>query len=159
MEQPQRRTNLGNQSLRRKLILSIISGEKVHNQCALKVKLREAGLAVTQATLSRDLKVLGIARVFDPKSGYVYIPSPNGVRAAEEASLLKEELIREIQDIKFSGNLAVIKTKLGYATGVAFEIDQLKIPDIIGTIGGDDTILVVFRENADKQSILTALRK
>jgi transcriptional regulator of arginine metabolism len=159
MKQPQRRRNLGNQSLRRKLILSIISGDKVHNQCELRVMLKEAGLDVTQATLSRDLKALGIARVFDLKSGYVYVQSPNGERITEDALLLKEDLIREIRDIKFSGNLAVIKTKLGYATGVAYEIDQLKIPDIIGTIGGDDTILVVFRENVDKQSLLTALRK
>jgi transcriptional regulator of arginine metabolism len=130
----------------------------VHNQCELREKLKESGLEVTQATLSRDLKVLGIGRVFDPSTGYVYMHSSNGQEAGRSSSLLKEDLIREIREIRFSGNLAVIKTKLGYATGVAFEIDQLKIPDILGTIGGDDTILVVFRENADKESLLQALK-
>ena len=149
---------MGDQSVRRKFILSIISNERVHNQCELREKLKEAGLEVTQATLSRDLKALGIARVFDPGSGYVYVYPSNRQRTGDPISVLKEDLLREIKDIKFSGNLAVIKTKLGYATGVAYEIDQLRIPDIIGTIGGDDTLLVVFRENADRESLLRAIR-
>jgi transcriptional regulator of arginine metabolism len=153
-----RRTKLGDQSLRRRLILSIINNERVHNQCELREKLKEAGFEVTQATLSRDLKALGIARIFDPRNGYVYMYSPNGESRGDPITVLKEDLVREIKDIKFSGNLAVIKTKLGYATGVAYEIDQLRIPDIIGTIGGDDTLLVVFRENADRESLLRAIR-
>ena len=153
-----RRTKLGDQSLRRRLILSIINNERVHNQCELREKLKEAGFEVTQATLSRDLKALGIARIFNPSNGYVYMYSPNGESRGDPITVLKEDLVREIKDIKFSGNLAVIKTKLGYATGVAYEIDQLRIPDIIGTIGGDDTLLVVFRENADRESLLRAIR-
>ena len=68
-----------------------------------------------------------------------------------------ENLIRGIRDIQFSGNLAVIKTDLGHATGIAFEIDRLDISDILGTVGGDDTLLVVFRENSDHSSLLRAL--
>jgi transcriptional regulator of arginine metabolism len=150
-----RSKKLRDQHLRKRLILSIISSEKVHNQCELREKLKAAGIEVTQATLSRDLKFLGVVRVFDPERGYVYTVSQSGQSSDLD---LREELIRGIKDIKFSGNLAIIKTKLGHATGVAYEIDQLKIPDILGTIGGDDTLLVVFKENGDHDSFLKALR-
>ncbi len=63
-------------------------------------------------------------------------------------------MIDDILDIQFSGNLAVIKTKLGHATGVAFDIDRLKIPEVIGTVGGDDTLIVVLKENANRDNFL-----
>jgi transcriptional regulator of arginine metabolism len=97
----------------------------------LRKKLKGRGIVVTQATLSRDLKMLGIDR---------------------------DDLIREISGITFSGNLAVVKTKLGHATGVAFEIDQLNLPDVIGTVGGDDTLLVVLKEGADREAFVRALQ-
>ncbi|MCK4804517.1 MAG: ArgR family transcriptional regulator [Spirochaetes bacterium] len=115
-------------------------------------------MGVTQATLSRDLKALGVTRVFNPDDGYIYTSSFNKAENASPDPGTKPDLINGIKDIQFSGNLAVIKTRLGHATGFAFEIDQLKIPDVIGTIGGDDTILVVLRENADQESFLRALR-
>ena len=149
---------MGDQELRRRLILNIIRRERIHNQDELKERLKSAGIGVTQATLSRDLKALGVARVFDPDDGYIYAGSFNKAENASPDPGTKPDLINGIKDIQFSGNLAVIKTRLGHATGFAFEIDQLKIPDVIGTIGGDDTILVVLRENADQESFLRALR-
>jgi transcriptional regulator of arginine metabolism len=140
------------------LIVNLIKSEGVHNQCELRQKLQAAGIEVTQATLSRDLKALGIGRGFDPIEGYIYTlsydPAPVDSRPGP---LPSENLLKGIKNIQFSGNLAVIKTKLGHATGVAFEIDQLEIPDVLGTIGGDDTLLVILKEDGDRDSFLKSL--
>jgi len=76
----------------------------------------------------------------------------------DSASYETYNLIDGIVDIQFSQNLIVIKTRLGHATGVAFEIDRLKIPEIIGTVGGDDTLLVVLKEGTRRDTILQYLR-
>jgi transcriptional regulator of arginine metabolism len=158
---------------RRDLILTIVKGSRVSSQDELKEKLSAAGVEVTQATLSRDLKTLGVVRVFHPDNGYFYACALNGVQSEKdgrdaegERQLAEEEpdrpdretLLRDIRDIRFSGNLAVIKTRMGYATGVAMGIDKLNIPDVVGTVGGDDTLLVVLRENCDQKSFLRELR-
>ena len=146
------------QELRRNLMVNIIKSEGIHNQCELRQKLQDAGIEVTQATLSRDLKALGVGRGFDQKEGYIYTlsydPTPVDSRPGP---VTQENLLNGIKSIQFSGNMAVIKTKLGHATGVAFEIDQLKIPDVLGTIGGDDTLLVIFKEDADRDAFLNSL--
>jgi len=152
-----RRFALKEQEDRRKLILTIIGTEKVHNQDELKEKLKISGVEVTQATISRDLKALGVIRVYDPAYGYVY--TKNIPRTQEPDPGIWEDLISGIKDIKFSGNLVVIKTKLGHATGVAFEIDQLNLPEVVGTVGGDDTLLVVLREGVNREDFLNDLRK
>jgi transcriptional regulator of arginine metabolism len=134
-----------------------VRDEPIHSQQKLRKRLREQGVEVTQATLSRDLQSLEIVRVFERESGYVY-RSPHGVTAEMVRERpANENTIRGIRDIQFSGNLAVIKTDLGHATGIAFEIDRLEIPEILGTVGGDDTLLVVFRENSDHSSLLRIL--
>jgi transcriptional regulator of arginine metabolism len=134
-----------------------VKDQPIHSQEQLRKRLREHGVEVTQATLSRDLQSLGIVRVFERESGYVYRSPRAGSTDLERERAESENLIRGIRDIQFSGNLAVIKTDLGHATGIAFEIDQLEVPDILGTVGGDDTLVVVFRENSDHSSLLRAL--
>ncbi len=136
--------------------MSILQDEKVHSQEELQQRLRMAGIDVTQATLSRDLKMLGIARIPDPEEGYVYALNRSNAEKIPEP-FLKDDIKRGIVNIQFSGNLAVIKTKLGHATGVAFAIDQLQIPEIIGTVGGEDTLLVVLKENTDKSALMKKL--
>jgi transcriptional regulator of arginine metabolism len=152
------------QEYRRTQILSIIGGGNVRSQEELRDRLEELGIEVTQATLSRDLKALGIVRVFDGEVGYIYSQKgrgtlPSGMTVDSALALIQSGggPRREIVGISFSGNLAVIKTKLGHATGIAFEIDQLGIPEVIGTVGGDDTLLVVLREDADRDAFIRAL--
>jgi transcriptional regulator of arginine metabolism len=146
---------LTSQESRRRLILSILKQEKVHSQEELQHRLKQEGRDVTQATLSRDLKFLGIARVPDPKEGYVYAIKEE-VNTTPEP-YLRDDIIRGIVDVQFSGNLAVIHTKLGHGHSVAFAIDRLEIPDVLGTIGGEDTLLVIFRENSDRPSFMKRL--
>jgi transcriptional regulator of arginine metabolism len=110
---------------------------------------------VTQATLSRDLKFLSVSRVPDGSGEYVYTVDPP--KEPPQDPFIRDDLRREIVSIQFSGNLAVVKTKMGYAPGIAYGIDQLKIPDVIGTLGGDDTLLVVLKEGADRKKFLAAV--
>jgi len=70
---------------------------------------------------------------------------------------LHDDIARGIVDIQYSGNLAVVHTKLGHGHSVAFSIDRLEIPDVLGTIGGEDTLLVIFRQDADKSSFIKRL--
>jgi len=144
--------------LRHKLIISLVRNESIHSQDELRKRLLDLGVDVTQATLSRDIKTLGLVRVYNGKEGYIYKERNSGVEESL-TTVDSSDLIDDILDIQFSGNLAVIKTKLGYATGVAFEIDRLKIPEVIGTVGGDDTILVILKEGSNRQDFLKKLER
>jgi len=147
--------HLTGQEARRRLILAILKGGRIHSQEELQQNLRQEGWDVTQATLSRDLKFLGIARIPDPEEGYVYAVKDEVEPAPEP--YLRDDIIRSIVDIQFSANLGVIKTKLGHGHSVAFAIDRLEIPEVLGTLGGEDTLLVVLREDADRASFLHKL--
>ncbi len=143
---------LTGQESRRRLILSILKDEKIHSQEELQQRLKREGKDVTQATLSRDLKFLRIARVPDPVEGYVY--AVKGEVEMYPEPYLYDDIKRGIVDIQFSGNLAVIHTKLGLGHGVGYAVDRLEIPEVLGTIGGEDTLLVIFKENADKSNFI-----
>ena len=99
--------------------------------------------------------MMGIARIPDTEEGYIYAVKREMEKMPEP--FIKDDIKRGILNVQFSGNLAVIKTKLGHATGVAFAIDELAIPEIIGTLGGEDTLLVILKENTDRQKFLNAL--
>jgi transcriptional regulator of arginine metabolism len=151
----QRRPDLKSQEARRRLIHSILHAEKIHSQEELLKRLEKEGVEVTQATLSRDLKFLTVSRVPDGSGEYVYTVDPPTEPAQDP--FIRDDLRREIVDIKFSGNLCVVKTKMGHAPGIAYGIDLLKITDVLGTLGGDDTLLVVLKEGADRGKFLKEL--
>jgi transcriptional regulator of arginine metabolism len=146
---------LTSQESRRRLIVNILKNEKIHSQEELQQRLKQEGKDVTQATLSRDLKFLGIARIPDRREGYVYTIKEEVETTPEP--YLHDDIARGIVDIQFSGNLAVIHTKLGHGHSVAFAIDRLEIPEVLGTIGGEDTLLVIFGKDADKTSFIKRL--
>lgn len=139
---------LTSQESRRRLVLNILRNEKIHSQEELQNRLKQEGREVTQATLSRDLKFLGIARIPDRREGYIYA-AKDDVEPAPEP-FLHDDIARGIVEIQYSGNLAVVHTKLGHGHSVAFAIDRLEIPEVLGTLGGEDTLLVIFREGADR---------
>ncbi len=148
-------TNLKSQESRRRLIHQILHTEKIHSQEALLKRLGKEGVSVTQATLSRDLKFLSVARVPDRSGEYVY--TVDAPKENTQDPFIRDDLRREIIGIQFSGNLAVVKTKVGYAPGIAYAIDQLKVTEVLGTVGGDDTLLVVLKEGADRAKFLRAV--
>ncbi len=139
---------------RLKAICRIIETEVICNQDELLKRLKANGFTTTQATLSRDIKQLKIARVHDGNENYVYRlsePAMQPLPAGERSKIYP--------DIEFSGNLAVIKTRPGYAMGIAWDIDSNSPKEIVGTIAGDDTILVIPREGYSRDQIAKAIQR
>jgi transcriptional regulator of arginine metabolism len=140
-------------------IRKILQSGSVHCQDDLLTALKGRGYDLTQATLSRDLKVLQVAKVPHPAKGYVYtIPDVAAVSASSEQTRVNY-LADGFRGLQFSGNLAVIRTVPGYASSLAAVIDQANPWEIIGTVAGDDTILVIQREGISKNDLRSALIK
>ncbi|MFN3386273.1 MAG: arginine repressor [Candidatus Thermochlorobacter sp.] len=121
---------------RQLLIKQIITEKEISNQEELAKELARRGFEVNQATLSRDLKELGIAKVSTPEGVWYQLQPEN------EAHRLRALISYEIESIHANESLIVIKTLRGRASGVAEILDRLDIPDILGTIAGDDTIFI-----------------
>ena len=138
-------------------IRKIILNGNVRSQDELLVKLKQNGFDLTQATLSRDLKVLQVSRVPHQVKGYVYsIPeSGQNVHPAQQSKV--NYLADGFKDLNFSGNLAVLRTMPGYASSIAVVIDTANPWEIIGTVAGDDTILLIQREGISKADLINAL--
>ncbi|MGQ9665186.1 MAG: arginine repressor [bacterium] len=135
--------------LRQQKIREIIESKEIATQEDLLEELRCNNLSVTQATLSRDLREIGVIKTLKGFGGYVYkIDS----ELTGSARALKNKFVNFVRDIEITGNLILIKTPPGEAQGVARVIDLSETPHILGTIAGDDTILVVVdtADNARK---------
>jgi len=137
-------------------IRRIIASKGVDSQERLIELLRQEGHLVTQATLSRDLKSLGIGKVPGPDGGYTYTLAVPEVKPGRSAALLAD-FARGFLSLEFSGNFGLMKTLPGHAPSVAAALDGLKITEVLGTIAGDDTILVVPRTGVTKAKMLAAL--
>ena len=122
---------------RRALIRRILQAEEVGSQDELARLLAEHGLSCTQATLSRDLRDMGVVRVGGP-DGPRYELDPR----ARYLSALREVVGMEILNVRTNGQLVVLRTLAGRAEGVAGFLDAVGNPDIIGTIAGDDTVFI-----------------
>lgn len=137
----------------------IISSREMGNQEELLAALREEGFVVTQATLSRDLKQLKVAKAATMRGNYVYVlPNVTMYKRVSTPAQIKEMMqVPGFLSIHFSGNMGVIKTRPGYASSIAYNIDAGNIPFILGTIAGDDTIFIVIREDAHQKDVVNAL--
>ncbi len=128
---------------RQGLILDIISENTVETQEQLIEKLREAGYAVTQATISRDIRELRLTKIACGFGVYKYVVSnqePHS-HSAKYLNILKET----VTDIDHAGNIVVVKTYAGMAQAAAAALDSMGWTEIIGSIAGDDTIMLVLR--------------
>ena len=125
-------------------IRRIVAETSVNSQERLTELLRREGYAVTQATLSRDLKRLGIGKAPSNDGGYTYILSEGEVKPGSDATYV-QDFMRGFLSIEFSGNMGLIRTLPGHASSVASALDNLRIREVLGTIAGDDTVLVVAR--------------
>lgn len=135
-------------------IKMIISSKEIGSQEELLQELNQEGFELTQATLSRDLKQLKVAKAASMNGKYVYV-LPNDImyKRSGEQSAGEMLLNNGFVSLHFSGNLAVIKTRPGYASSMAYDIDNQECDDILGTIAGDDTILLVLREGVTHASV------
>ena len=142
-------------------ITAILTGESVRSQAELAALLADDGVQVTQATLSRDLVELGAVRVRGKEGVLVYaVPGEGGERAAKSGvsqEILDARLARLCSDLlvtaEASANIAVLRTPPGAANFLALAIDHSVMPSLLGTIAGDDTVLLVSRDPVGGQDL------
>jgi transcriptional regulator of arginine metabolism len=140
-------TGPGTRTARHARIVDLVRHKSVRSQTELAELLGLDGVQVTQATLSRDLEELGAVKV----AGVYTIPEDGRppLRPAEQAPHRLVRLLRELlNSVDVSGNLVVLRVPPGAAQFLASALDRSGLPDVVGTIAGDDTILVVAREPA-----------
>lgn len=137
---------------RQELIRELTNNHSFGNQEELLSLLLERGFEITQATLSRDIKELKIVKSTDRQGNYIYTHLDQKYTEPASNYLPKGSIALE-----FSNNFGVIKTSPGYAAAIALDIDNLKSEAILGTIAGDDTILLIPREGYGKETIINAL--
>ena len=133
-------------SLRQSKILELISAFEIETQDELVSRLRNSGLDITQATISRDIKELGLIKILSQDSGkYKYsLPVSNdSLVTNKNISIFKEAVI----SIKPAQNLIVIKTIKGMASAICGLVDKLNLDSIMGAVSGDDTIMAIFPTN------------
>ena len=142
-------------------IKMLISSKEIGSQKELLDELKKEGFELTQATLSRDLKQLKVAKAATMSGKYVYVlPNETMYRRVSKAASMKEMLQSTgFRSINFSGNMGVIKTRPGYASSIAYNIDNSDIPQILGTIAGDDTIFIVKGVGVSNDEIIEELRQ
>ncbi len=151
--------NVGNsRKSRLPLIIDLVNRHFISSQDELLKLLHARGMAVTQATLSRDLKLLKAMKVHDGEKGCRYVIS-EGYPSLADASSAEgwTGLHPEATSLGVSGNMMVIKTRNGYASPLAYDLDALGSSLILGTIAGGDTVLAVLSAHADFDSILKLL--
>ena len=137
-------------------IQDIITKYKISGQEELLLRLKKKGFLLTQATLSRDLKFLKVARISDHKEGYIYV-LPQDMNKNISSTQHEKMQAENIKSVEFSYNLCVIQTAAGFASVVALKIDNLDLYEVLGTIAGDDTILVIPREGVLKRDLINVL--
>lgn len=143
--------------LRQEKLLEVISRYEVETQDELIERLDEYGIKVTQATVSRDIRELKIAKMTTGKGRYRYIlprqtDRTNGMR-------FSAALTDSIISVKNASNLVVVKTYPGLANAVAVGIDQMNLTQILGCVAGDDTILIVMQDDEVAVALVDRVRE
>ena len=137
----------------------IISSQQLGSQDELLNALQKEGFKLTQATLSRDLKQLKVAKAASMSGNYVYVlPNETMYKRVSTPNSIREMMrVPGFISINFSSNMGIIKTRPGYASSIAWNIDNSDVPEILGTIAGDDTIFIVIKEGVKHQQVVEAL--
>ena len=139
------------------IIRQLITDHKVGSQEELLNLLDQEGFSTTQATLSRDLKALKVAKRPDIEGGYAYVLPEDNLDKEEGDSAGEVFPVSGLESIEFSGNMAVIKTRPGFANSIASVIDSHGPYEVLGTIAGDDTILLISKEGVSRPDVINAL--
>lgn len=145
-------------SLRRKRIAGLLESKAIGTQNGLLAELRRMGERVTQGTLSRDLREMGVTKWVDAEGLQRYV-LPANLHTLPRAVNLEREFLNFVLGFKHTGNLLLVKTTPGTASAVASTLDHLSWEEILGTVAGDDTILVVLRKAEDVQAVLKRFDK
>ena len=144
-------------SKRQEKILELIADHSVQTQEQLLAELNEAGFCTTQATISRDIKQLRIIKELGPNGIYRYATAP---KPAEHTFSAKLNLIFRqcITSVEYAQNMIVVKTMPGLAPAACSAIDKMQLPEIVGTLAGDDTAFIVVRDTASAAEFCDEIR-
>jgi transcriptional regulator of arginine metabolism len=137
-------------------ILEIISDYVIETQDDLIAKLRESGYPVTQATVSRDIKQLGLIKTATKDGGYKYTVARSDNNNNDNKFTIMRETIRSVQNAQ---NIVVVKTLPGMANAAATSLDAFAGEAIVGSIAGDDTIFIVVRNNEDAEEFTNYVKE
>jgi transcriptional regulator of arginine metabolism len=144
-------------SYRQSLVLDLVDREAITSQEQLRTRLREKGIAVTQATLSRDIRDLGLVK--RAGDGAYRRPAQVEAPAAEPNVVLRRAVAEFLRRLEAVQQFVVLRTDPGQAQPLAVALDRARMADIVGTIGGDDTILVILRSERDAQRFVQQLEQ
>ncbi len=144
-------------SERHEKILELITSENIATQSKLTRRLNESGFNVTQATASRDLQEMRIIKVLLPDGTYKYAPSKdNDISISDK---LEKILNHCLTKADYASNIVVLKTMSGAAQAVGYALDTFVWDEIVGTICGDDTIMIVVRNEKSAKQLCSRLTK
>lgn len=148
---------MNSRKLRLPEIIDILTHNIISSQEELSKQLAIRGHITTQATLSRDLKLLKANKIADDRGGYRYIVGDNfgATRRNRHRLTPQPSSHSSVLSIAITDNLVVIKTRNGYASGLAYDIDMLDSELVLGTIPGADTVFVAVREGTPRQELFT----
>lgn len=141
---------------RQRKILSVIEKSAIDTQAALQSALSKMGIPVNQATLSRDIRELGLVKV-EEEGAYRYVSRNTLPKPAPKPAALAT-ISRFIHDIAFSGNMIVVRTDSGAASYVAEAIDNLQLPQLLGSVAGDNTVFFVVDAESKTANVVKTLR-
>lgn len=137
---------------RQSIIRQLVDRESITSQEQLRTRLLDRGIDVTQATLSRDIRELGLVkRTAD--GAYRSAGTVGNGNAAEAETVLADVTAEQLRHHEVVGNMIVLRTDPGQAQALAIAIDRAQVADVAGTIAGDDTILVICRSNEGAHSV------
>ena len=141
---------------RQALIREIVEAQSIQTQEELAEALREHGMVVTQATVSRDIREMHLLKVLADDGSYRYATMEKGEQGTNDR--LIRMLSDSVLDMDSANNLIVIRTLPGSAHVAAEAVDNLKWPEVLGTIAGDNTILVIVRANDEVDAVMKRFR-
>ena len=145
---------------RHRLIAGIVARRRVGTQHELAAALAAAGCTVTQATISRDIRELGLEKTYDPLGRPRYeLPAAGRRRRQDPAEALAAVLGQFGRRVAAAGNVVVVHSELGSAPAIARALDRTAHPRAVGSLAGDDTCLVIARDVKDAKALAAELRR
>jgi transcriptional regulator of arginine metabolism len=142
---------------RQRLVTSIVTRRRVGSQHELRRALESAGCAVTQATISRDIRELGLEKTYDVLGRPRYVAPDGGRRGRDPQGALAAVLGQFARSVAAAQNIVVVHSEVGTAPAIARALDRLEHGRVVGTLAGDDTCLVVTRDAADAKALAAEL--
>lgn len=137
-------------------ITELIEKEEISTQEELTARLIELGYDVSQSTVSRDINELNLIKVEGDEKKFKYLKAD---LADKKVSPQMLGLLRQIvTSVDYANNLVVIKTLAGHANSAGMAIDEMRFPEVLGTVAGDDTLLIIAKTNSDAEIIVKTLK-